>query len=266
MAQTIFLKLGGSLITDKTGVEAVRDEVLARLAQEIAHAQQASPQLRLLIGHGSGSFGHVPAAQHGTRQGVQTAAQWRGFAEVSRTAAALNKRVLDALQAAGVSALTFQPSASAMCTDGHITRLAAEPIQQALAVGLTPVVYGDVAFDTVRGGTIIATEEIMQALAAALRPDWLLLAGETIGVYDAKQRLIPEVTRKNLDHIADALGGSRGTDVTGGMLAKVHTMLGLVAQYRRLSVRIFSGLVAGNCARLLIEPKTAVGTLIYHDD
>ena len=48
----IFLKLGGSLITDKTGVEAARPAVLARLAAEIAAARAAQPGLPLLIGHG----------------------------------------------------------------------------------------------------------------------------------------------------------------------------------------------------------------------
>ena len=35
---------------------------------------------------------------------------------------------------------------------------------------------GDVAFDALRGGTIVFTEEAMAALAGALRPSWLLLA------------------------------------------------------------------------------------------
>ncbi|MCA9937430.1 MAG: hypothetical protein KC418_02225, partial [Anaerolineales bacterium] len=97
MDETVFLKLGGSLLTDKTGVEVVRADVLARLAVEIAAARQARPGLRLVLGHGSGSFGHVAAARYGTRQGVHTAAEWHGFADVARAAAALNHLVILAL-------------------------------------------------------------------------------------------------------------------------------------------------------------------------
>jgi isopentenyl phosphate kinase len=162
----IFLKLGGSLLTDKTAVEAVRAAVLARLAAEIALARQALPGLRLLLGHGSGSFGHVAAARHGTRQGVSNPAQWRGLAEVSDAAARLNRLVVAALLAADVPALSLQPSASARCVNGRIQHLAPEPVEAALAAGLLPVVYGDVAFDSGQGGTIISTEEIMSYLAA----------------------------------------------------------------------------------------------------
>jgi isopentenyl phosphate kinase len=115
----IFLKLGGSLITDKTGVEVVRSNVLARLAAEIARARAAKPDLQLLLGHGSGSFGHVAAAKYGTRSGVQSAEQWHGFAEVSSAASRLSKIVTDALLAVDVPAISFQPSASAVCEDGR---------------------------------------------------------------------------------------------------------------------------------------------------
>lgn len=262
MSDLLFLKLGGSLITDKTGVEAVRPQILSRLPAEIQEARSADPGLRLLIGHGSGSFGHVPAAEYGTRQGVKTAAQWRGFAEVSAAAARLNRLVTEALLAAGLPALSLQPSASAVCEDGRITSLVTAPIQTALDAGLIPVVYGDVAFDTVRGGTIISTEEIMSYLVPALRPAWLLLAGETEGVLDRQGKVVPLITRATVAEISPALSGSRGTDVTGGMASKVNSMLDLVDRSPRLTIRIFSGLESGELKQALLRPSAASGTVI----
>jgi isopentenyl phosphate kinase len=262
MGEVIFLKLGGSLITDKTGVEAVRSSVLARLADEIQQARLAKPDLRLVLGHGSGSFGHVAGARHGTRQGARTAEQWRGFAEVSDAAARLNRLVTGALLVAGVPALSLQPSASAVCEDGQITTLATTPITLGLEAGLVPVVYGDVAFDTARGGTIISTEEIMMAVAEALPPSWLLLAGETEGVFDEAGTVLPLINEANFPHIQAALGDSRGTDVTGGMAGKVRAMLDLVAAHPHLTIRIFSGLREGVLQRVLLQPETAAGTVI----
>ena len=57
------LKLGGSLITDKNQNATLRPDVLARLASEIYAALEQKPQ-PLLIGHGSGSFGHFEAKTH----------------------------------------------------------------------------------------------------------------------------------------------------------------------------------------------------------
>lgn len=262
MTDVLFLKLGGSLITDKTGVEMVRAGVLAQLAQEIQQARAARPDLKLVLGHGSGSFGHVAAARHGTRLGVKSPEQWAGFTEVSAAALRLNRLVVEALLAAGVPAIPISPSASVTCADGRITHITPEPSRYALAAGLLPVTHGDVAFDTVRGGTIVSTEEVMMALAETLRPSWLLLAGETDGVYDLAGQVIPHVTSATFPEIEAALGGSRGTDVTGGMASKVRSMLALTAQHPYLTVRIFSGLRPGNVYEVLCRPETAVGTTL----
>jgi isopentenyl phosphate kinase len=264
MAPIIFLKLGGSLITDKTGMEQVRADVLARLAGEIQAACETNPHLKLVLGHGSGSFGHVHGARHGTRQGVHSAEQWYGFAQVSAAASRLNELVMTALLDAGLPALRLQPSASVHCIDGQIKEMAVGPVEAALAVGLLPVVFGDVAFDTVRGGTIVSTEEVLMFLAGRLRPSWLLLAGETPGVLDQVGQVVPLITEENFAAIAPALGGSRGTDVTGGMASKVRGMLQLVAAQSEMQIRIFSGLEPGQLEATLATPHTGSGTVIRH--
>lgn len=268
----IFLKLGGSLITDKTVPNTPRMDVVRRLATEI-HASRSTLHVPLLLGHGSGSFGHAAGKKYGTRKGVHSAADWRGFAEVSVAAARLNRIVADALHEAGVPVISICPSASARCEDGALVYLDVAPVQAALARGLVPLVMGDVAFDSVRGGTIVSTEEVFAYLAGELPVQSVLLAGETEGVYErfetrsaevteeesaasasfAPSRLrvdvIPTITPHNWDAIRGGIGGSRGADVTGGMAGKVRDMLTLVQSHPALTVRIFSGLLDGNVER-----------------
>ncbi len=262
MIQPLFLKLGGSLITDKTGVEVVRESTLAALAREIAAARSIDPDMQLVLGHGSGSFGHVVGARHGTREGVRTAAEWLGFAYVSDAAARLNRVVVKALLDADVEAVSLQPSASASCEDGQIISLTHEPVQKALEAGLVPVVFGDVAFDHVRGGTIISTEEVLLFLARSMHPSWFLLAGETPGVLDINGQVVPLISDENFDLVAPAIGASRGTDVTGGMVSKVLAMLDFVRAFPTSRVRIFSGLQTKNLMQALVEPDRPVGTEI----
>lgn len=266
MSQLIFLKLGGSLITDKTGQEQLRADALDRVAAEIAAARAAHDSLRLVLGHGSGSFGHVAAARYRTRDGVRTAAEWQGFAAVADAAARLNRAVIAALLRAGVPAMAFAPSAAASCRDGQVLDMPIAPgIGAALAAGLVPVVYGDVAFDEKRGGTIISTEEVMSYLAGPLQPDWLLLTGETAGVYDVDGTMIRRITPGTFDAVLPALGGSRGTDVTGGMATKVRLLLDLTARHPGLRARIFNGLEPGALAALLADPAAEIGTLVQSD-
>ncbi len=260
--ETIFLKLGGSLLTDKTQSEAVRIDVVNRMAAEIADALEKKPQMRLILGHGSGSYGHVAAARHGTRLGVKSREQWISFAEVSSAASRLNAIIREALLSAGIPAISIQPSASARCEDGVIRHLDIHTIEAACDSGLLPVVYGDVAFDDVRGGTIISTEEVLGFLAPVFKPKYLLLAGETDGVIDANGYTIPIINRDNFNQISSQLGQSRGTDVTGGMSTKVNQMLELVGKVPGLRACIFSGLVVNQVRDNLLGITDQTGTTI----
>lgn len=251
-APLLFLKLGGSLITDKSQPRTLRPETLARLMAEIAAAMRQRPGLRLVLGHGSGSFGHVEAKKHGTRAGVADAAGWRGFAEVQAVAALLNRAVVDAARAAGLPVLNCPPSASAVCRDGEIEALALAPIEAALAHGLIPVVQGDVAVDVARGGTIVSTEDVFKFLAPRLRPARILLAGIERGVLThwPAGDVIPRLTG------AESLvgvGGSHEADVTGGMRAKIDETLRMVRAVPGCAALIFSGEAPGLVEQALCE-------------
>lgn len=254
------LKLGGSLITDKNQKATLRPDVLSRIAQEIAQAQNEK-SFPLLIGHGSGSFGHFEAKQYKTIAGVQTAEEWRGFARVATIAAELNFHMAAALQNAGVSVMRFQPSASALAQNGVIENMALEPIQKALDNGLVPLVYGDVAFDALRGGTIVSTETVFSYLVKHLPVSRILLLGEVDGVWDEHKQIIPSITPKNFPAIQAALAGSGGVDVTGGMETKVSDMLELANSEPYPEILILNGLVPNRLREALLG-KEVLGTRI----
>lgn len=264
-SSVVFLKLGGSLITDKNTSRTPRPDVLARLMQEIAEACAARPDMRLVLGHGSGSFGHVEAKKYGTRNGVRTAEEWRGFAEVQAVAGLLNRLVADAARARGLPVVNFPPSASAICHDGVIRSFAVEPIRAALAHGLVPLVFGDVAVDEARGGTILSTEDVFRYLAEQLQPEHIWLAGIEAGVLTRwpDGEVIPEITSvgAGLAPALEHVGGSHAADVTGGMASKVREMLALAAEAPGVEIRIFSGEAPGLVRATLLgeaRPGTAI--------
>ena len=265
----IYVKLGGSLITDKRHTETPRLEVLARLAAEIQAARTDRPDLQVVLGHGSGSFGHVAAARHGTREGAATPSQWMGFAEVADAAARLNRVVIAALLAAGAPAWSIPPSVALRCDDGRVTAGPEDTVAAALAHGLLPVVFGDVALDMRRGATIAATEEIFEWLGGVLPPSRIILAGEVAGVYagdplgDSHAPMLRELTPATLAAVQHGLGGSHGVDVTGGMAAKVTLVMRWLARWPSLEVLICSGLTPGNLYRALTTPEQATGTRLH---
>lgn len=271
----IFLKLGGSVITDKTIPYSARLDSLERLAREIQAAIVAQPGLRLVVGHGSGSFGHFAVKEslaphpYPPPQGADPEAErpfWRGFAEVWYRASQLNRHVVEALRGAGVPVVSFAPSAAASARNGAIDAWDTAAVRKAVDVGLVPVIYGDIAFDPVKGGTILSTEMLMFRLAHALRPRRILLAGLEAAVwadFPARQHRVEKITPASFAALAGGIGGSHGTDVTGGMRSKVEEMVQLVQEIPELSVQIFSGEEVGSVEAALKGRN--LGTLITSD-
>lgn len=263
MKGLVFLKLGGSLITDKDRPHTARKRTLRRIAREIAQALAETPPLRLLIGHGSGSFGHVPAARHGTRNGVEGVAGWAGFHEVWQEARALNQIVVEALLAEGVPVIAFPPSSWLQTQARQPLDDVLPPIADALAAGLVPLVNGDTVFDTQLGGTILSTEEIFSLLAPVLRPDRVLVSGSEAGIwadYPQRSAIISDYHVSLNGTLPPNLGGSASTDVTGGMLRKAEILAAVAGALPECEIRIFGGKPRGNILRAL--RGKALGTRI----
>ena len=261
--QVVFLKLGGSLITDKDKPQTARIDVIKRIANEIAKAIHRTDDFHLVIGHGSGSFGHATADQFQTHLGGKGQAYWRGFAEVWRAARELNQIMIDHLYKAGLPVMAFPPSAGLIAEDKQLASWDTNPIKIALSHSLIPVLQGDVIFDLEIGGTIFSTEQVFLHLAKVIRPNKILLVGIEKGVLKQSkksEKIVTRITPKNYHSLKSTLSGSQSTDVTGGMKTKVRLMLTLAQENPGLQVSIFSGLEPGNITRALCGEQ--LGTII----
>lgn len=259
----VLLKLGGSLITDKDKPYTPRLDKLADLAEEIKTALGSNPGLQLILGHGSGSFGHVAAKKYGTRDGVMTKEQWLGFTEVRLQAAELNRYVVTSLFEAGLPAMPFPPSASMVSNKRKVIHHNVETIRRALDANLLPVVQGDVAFDEALGGTILSTEDVFTFLVGHFPTTRILLAGIEAGVwadFPARMKLVKQIQLSDYEAMRGGIEGSASTDVTGGMKAKVEEMLSLIHKQNELTVQIFSAEEHGLLTRALQGDN--VGTLL----
>ncbi len=263
----VFLKLGGSLITDKNTAYQAKPAEIQRIAAELKQILSSDPDLHVLVGHGSGSFGHVPAKKFHTREGVHSTAEWQGFAQVWYEARALNQLVTEIFVEAGLPVISLPPSSSVIAGDGLVQHWDTTPITAALAHGLLPVIHGDVVFDQNRGGTILSTEELFIHLAGLLHPDLILIAGSESGVwgdFPGCNQLIPEITPLNYPEIAKKIFASGAVDVTGGMASKVSAMVDLVSAQPQLQVNIFNPSTPGVLTSAFAGK--AVGTVIHSQE
>jgi isopentenyl phosphate kinase (EC 2.7.4.-) len=228
---TTVLKLGGSVLTQKDQSETVDDAALATAARVVGESlgptsddPTANPDGgSLVLVHGGGSFGHPAAAAHGVSasEGTRDAA---ALADIHRAMGRLNGRVVAALHAAGVPALPVRPLSVVCRTDAGVTA-PTTAVEGMLAEGFVPVLHGDVVVDETAGGTVCSGDTLVVALADALDADRVGVCSTVPGVLDGDGGVVPEIT--GYEAVADVLGGSDATDVTGGMAGKVGELLGV---------------------------------------
>jgi isopentenyl phosphate kinase len=166
---------------------------------------------------------------------------------------------------ANLPAFSLPPSATITAQAGKVATWNLDPIHKVLEAGLLPVIYGDVVFDRVLGGTILSTEDLFTYLAPQMRPNELLFAGIEPGVwadFPNNTHLLPEIVPASFPQIEMGLKGAAATDVTGGMLDKVRQIMTLVNEVPELRAIIFSGEVPGNIRRSLLGEE--LGTTIHH--
>ena len=219
----------------------------------------------LIVGHGSGSFGHVAALRHGIGTSPVGPDDRIGVAATRHAASRLHQLVIDALIDAGAAPISFAAGSALVSTRGRLGGGTVEPLERILGLGLLPVTGGDVVFDRVFGAAIASTEEVFRYLIGRLRRRGrpvarVLWAGTTEGVFDGVGRLVPTVDGSNVRSLERAVGGSAGHDVTGGMLLRLRTAWRLA----RLGVDswIFDGTVPGRLERALENPESVPGTRV----
>lgn len=258
----VFIKIGGSLITDKNKPFSVKERALSIICDEVKKAQASGKQL--IVGHGAGSFAHVPAKKYQTHKGIINEDSYRGIAEVADVAAQLNRIVIKALLQAGVNAVSISPLSTMVAENHKLKSICTQSIEEALRLNLLPVVYGDQILDTAVGCTIFSTEMVLGYLALHLKEkgyqiERMIHCGQTNGVYDENGQTIPVITPTNIENFKATIGGSSGTDVTGGMEHKVMETLELARQ--GIPGLIIDGIEHGTLSEA-IGGKEVLGTRI----
>ncbi|MES3629822.1 MAG: isopentenyl phosphate kinase [Longimonas sp.] len=231
MLSVTFVKWGGSLITEKTGRYAVRTRVLTRLARELVQHWPAW-RGRLVLGHGSGSFGHVAAHEAGIDSEEPHPAPEEALSRIQQAVSDLHRHVVLALREAGLPAFTFAPSSAYVSKKGTPSVFNAAPVARALSMGALPVTYGDVTLDTHKDIAICSTETVFRSLISALRDhehttDRVLWCGNTHGVYDAQGNTISTLSCERVHTMTRSMRAPDGTDVTGGMAHRLRTACAL---------------------------------------
>ncbi|ERJ05301.1 Ornithine carbamoyltransferase protein, partial [Halorhabdus tiamatea SARL4B] len=165
--------------------------------------------------------------------------------------ARLDDHVVEALQDAGVPALPVHPFSVASRDEHGETALPTGAIDRLRGEGFVPVLFGDVVVQAGAGATILSGDEIVVLLARSLGADRIGLCSGVSGVLDESGAVIDRI--EDFAAVADALGESEATDVTGGMAGKVRALLDLETPASIFGPDDLAAFLAGEDPGTLIE-------------
>jgi len=255
------LKIGGSVITDKSQELGAKTQVMSRLADEI---QKANVQ-NLIIVHGGGSFGHPLAQKYVIKEGFKEETQKIGFSETHHVMTVLNGLFMDSLIWRGVPAVSITPSSCIMTRNGRIQCFEDATLKVSLRMGFLPVFYGDAVLDTELGFTILSGDQLVSFLATRYHAEKIIIGVDVDGLYDAdpkiekSAKMFHHLTVEELKKVQDKLGKSNACDVTGGMFGKVIELLPAIEQ--GISVAIVNA-AEPNRIYSVLKGEKVKGTLI----
>lgn len=239
---TVFVKLGGSCITDKAVQDSLNGPRIAAAARALRKAMDLAARgekpIRLVIGHGAGSYGHILAKRYGAVAGIHRRHGWEGLYKIRESMARMNLLFVQHCNKGGLYPVTVSPFAVAEAADGAVRRLDVHNICALLERGQVPLIHGDVIPDARRGFTIASTEALLEALSRRIRFDRIVMASDTDGVLGRGGATVPCITRKSLAGLSGVIRGSGSPDVTGGMREKVGKLLRLLGAQRAAEARI----------------------------
>lgn len=219
----ILIKLGGSVITDKSKYRTFNGPCVKRLCREIRESGE-----KVIVVHGAGSFGHVLAKEHGLNDGFVSESQIPAVAQVCYDVRELDAMIVKELNDAGLPAVSVPTGSCFMMEDRKLQIRDDSVLRSLFGKGIMPVMFGDVVQDSRLGFAICSGDQIIELLAGIFKPERIIFVSDVDGLYtdDPKNNpdaeLITLIDRKTLD---DARTDITVDDVTGGVREKMESML-----------------------------------------
>lgn len=258
----IIIKLGGSSVTEKGQIETIKPDGLESACQ-IAKLCLDN-DLRVIIVHGAGSFGHPQAKHYKVSSGYsdkptpseQNSVKY-GFSVTRQSVLKLNHMITDRLVKLNINAVTLSPGCGSWLNDRkQVAKSDVETVKYLLDNNFVPILHGDGVMDLSLGCSILSGDTIIQKLATddVLSSNILrvLFLTDVDGVFNKnptevdaslfstlnvnkEKKLVFDSQQQGENGNANGVStedkkGSNKDDVTGGMELKLSTAINIVAE------------------------------------
>ncbi|MCL4358715.1 MAG: isopentenyl phosphate kinase [Candidatus Thermoplasmatota archaeon] len=243
---TTIVKLGGSIITDKTQYRRFMKQ-----DTEKAVSMLSSLGDDLVLVHGGGSYGHIKAREYGIPGPINERSR-KGFSLIHCDMLRLNGEVSEILISHDYRFISLPPAAFIF---GRTRSYSA--FMKYFESGIMPVTFGDVYVKSDTEYGIYSGDTLVYDLARIFMPERVIFLSDVDGIFNRNPKLYSDAKLlSRLDE--DATFQPTAIDVTGGIARKLEIMK-KVRKYAK-SVYLINGLKPERL-RMLDSPDL-IGTVI----
>lgn len=253
--KTIILKFGGSIITEKlSGRPRIRKKVVQQLTKELKLFVQRFPNIRIILLHGAGSFGHPLVYRHKLLEQPLTGVRLLGFAETVSSMRHMANLLTNTFLTAKLPVLPLQASAVLNEKNGAMVLFNLRQIKQILESGFIPLLGGDMGLTKKNQAVIVSADRLAVLLAKAFPISKIIFATDVDGIFNefppsSGEQPVPYICRNDLKCLLKNMNQQKSRcDMTGEMQGKLQELLAL----QKKEVIVFNGLKPGNLTKALL--------------
>ena len=177
------LKLGGSLLTDKSQPSTICNKILKEIAQEIKKCIDLDLIEDLIIIHGVGSIGHPPVLEYKLHHGFKNPQQLIPLSKTQLTVNKFRNLIAEEFSNLGLPVNLLHCSSTCISEKMQIKEFLKEPIEGFLSLGMIPLLGGDMIFDRKMGFSVGSGDQIAKILAKDFKAGQLIFATDVNGIY-----------------------------------------------------------------------------------
>ena len=223
----IILKIGGSYLTEKTDKNQIPQlENLHLFCKTLKEFVTKNPTKKIILAHGAGSLGHVPAHEYSLQNGFHN----EGNVICEKNMHILSSIICQELIKYGLLCFPFHPINCFLTDKKRIVEMYLKPMEIILQHNCIPVIHGDVCTDISQGSCILSADQIVPALAQQFGCKRIGFICNS-DVKDNENNSIKVINESNFEEIKKFLFGSKGFDVTGGMKGKIEELMFAAKNY-----------------------------------
>ncbi|MBN2156939.1 MAG: amino acid kinase [Candidatus Lokiarchaeota archaeon] len=230
------IKLGGSLLTDKSVPYTAKTDTISSVGKELKECLESGLIEDLIIIHGVGSFGHIPVLKHKLHLGLQNEEQ---LIAMSRTQHEINQfrlKLTEIFIENGLPVNLLHASSFCVSKKMKISENFTNSVKGYMSIGMIPLIGGDMLYDSKMGFSVGSGDQFMVLFAKKFSADNLIFVSDVDGVFTSDPKnnpnaqILSSIKIKDLGELIKKTVSSPLNDVSGAMKGKLRAIYSLKSE------------------------------------